>query len=31
MTGEFPIAQATPEALMQRMTQEKEADHVLAQ
>lgn len=31
ITGEFPIASATPEALMQRMTQEKEADHVLAQ
>jgi putative multiple sugar transport system ATP-binding protein len=31
ITGEFPIAAATPEALMQRMTQEKEADHVLAQ
>lgn len=31
ITGEFPIAEATPEALMQRMTQEKEADHVLAQ
>ncbi|MDR7235189.1 putative multiple sugar transport system ATP-binding protein [Agrococcus sp. BE272] len=30
VTGEFPIAEATPEALMQRMTQEKEADHVLA-
>ena len=31
ITGEFPIAEATPEALMQRMTQEKEADHVVAQ
>ncbi len=31
ITGEFPIAEATPEALMQRMTQEKESDHVLAQ
>lgn len=31
ITGEFPIAEATPEALMQRMTQEKEADHGVAQ
>ena len=31
VTGEFPIAEATPERLMQRMTQEKEEDHVLAQ
>ena len=31
ITGEFSRAEATPETLMQRMTQEKEADHVLAQ
>ncbi len=28
ITGELPIAQATPEALMVLMTKEKEADHV---
>ncbi|MGW9114872.1 MULTISPECIES: multiple monosaccharide ABC transporter ATP-binding protein [Microbacterium] len=30
ITGELPIAQATPESLMQLMTKEKEADHVLS-
>ena len=29
ITGELPIAQATPEALMVLMTKEKEADHVI--
>ncbi|WP_261165605.1 multiple monosaccharide ABC transporter ATP-binding protein [Microbacterium sp. Marseille-Q6965] len=30
ITGELPIEQATPESLMQLMTKEKEADHVLS-
>jgi putative multiple sugar transport system ATP-binding protein len=31
ITGEVPISEATPEILMQYMTKEKEADHVIAQ
>jgi putative multiple sugar transport system ATP-binding protein len=31
VTGELPIGEATPERLMQFMTKEKEADHVIAQ
>lgn len=30
ITGELPIEKATPESLMQLMTKEKEADHVLS-